>query len=121
MGVLNIKYAAVAAINGDQSCLIPMLKAFNERHDYVVKALNEIEGVDCLPSDGTFYSFPNIQGLIDRLEGISNDADFAEHLLDKTGVALVPGSAFGLEGHIRISYATSMENREKSIERIASL
>jgi len=115
------QYAAVAAINGDQSCLIPMLKAFNERHDYVVKALNEIEGVDCLPSDGTFYSFPNIQGLIDRLEGISNDADFAEHLLDKTGVALVPGSAFGLEGHIRISYATSMENLEKSIERIASL
>lgn len=115
------QYAAVAAINGDQSCLVPMLKAFNERHDYVVKALNEVEGVDCLPSDGTFYSFPNIQGLIDRLEGISNDAEFAEHLLDKTGVALVPGSAFGLEGHIRISYATSMENLEKSIERIASL
>lgn len=115
------QYASVEALNGDQTCLLPMLEAFKERHDYVVKALNEIDGVSCLPSDGTFYSFPNIQGLIERIDGISNDAEFAEHLLDKTGVALVPGSAFGLEGHIRLSFATSMENLEKSIERIASL
>ena len=115
------QYAAVAALDGDQNCLKPMLKAFSERHDFVLKGLNAIDGVECLPSDGTFYSFPNISGLIDRLDGISNDAEFAEYLLDKTGVALVPGSAFGLEGHIRVSYATSMENLEKSIERIASL
>lgn len=115
------QYASVVALNGDQTCLEPMLEAFKERHDYVVKALNEIDGVSCLPSDGTFYSFPNVQGLIDRVEGVSTDAELAERLLDKTGVALVPGSAFGLEGHIRLSFATSMENLEKSIERIASL
>lgn len=115
------QHAAVVALNGDQDCLKPMLAAFNERHDYVVKALNEIDGVECLESDGTFYSFPNVEGLIARVDGVSNDAELAEHLLDKTGVALVPGSAFGLSGHIRLSYATSMENLEKSIERIASL
>ncbi len=115
------QYAAVEALNGDQTCLRPMLKAFKERHDYVVKALNAIEGVDCLPSDGTFYSFPNVEGLIARVDGVSNDTELAEHLLDKTGVALVPGSAFGLVGHIRLSFATSMENLEQSIERIASL
>jgi len=115
------QYAAVQALNGDQQCLRPMLEAFKERHDYVVKALNAIEGVDCLPSDGTFYSFPNVEGLISRVDGVSNDTELAEHLLDKTGVALVPGSAFGLVGHIRLSFATSMENLEQSIERIASL
>ena len=115
------QYAAVEALNGDQTCLRPMLEAFKERHDYVVKSLNAIEGVDCLPSDGTFYSFPNVEGLIARVDGVTNDTELAEHLLDKTGVALVPGSAFGLVGHIRLSFATSMENLEQSIERIASL
>ena len=115
------QYAAVEALNGDQSVIEPMLEAFKERHDFVVKGLNAIDGVECLESDGTFYSFPNVEGLIARVEGVSNDAELAEHLLDKTGVALVPGSAFGLPGHIRLSYATSMENLEKSVERIASL
>jgi aspartate aminotransferase len=115
------QHAAVAALNGDQDCLKPMLKAFKERHDFVVKSLNAIDGVECLESDGTFYSFPNVEGLIARVEGISNDAELATLLLEKTGVALVPGSAFGLNGHIRLSYATSMENLEKSLERIASL
>ncbi len=115
------QHAAVAALNGDQSCIDPMLVEFKKRHDYVVKSLNEIDGVDCLESDGTFYSFPNVEGLIARVDGVNNDAELAEHLLEQTGVALVPGSAFGLEGHIRLSFATSMENLEKSIERIASL
>ena len=115
------QYAAVEALNGDQECIKPMIKAFKERHDFVVKSLNEIDGVDCLESDGTFYSFPNVEGLIARVEGVSNDTELAEHLLDKTGVALVPGSAFGLPGHIRLSFATSMENLEKAVERIASL
>ena len=115
------QYAAVAALDGDQDCIQPMLKAFKERHDFVVKALNQIDGVECLESDGTFYSFPNVEGLIARVDGVSNDTELAEHLLDKTGVALVPGSAFGLTGHIRLSYATSMENLQKSVERIASL
>jgi len=115
------QYAAVSALNGDQDCLKPMLKAFKERHDFVVKSLNEIDGVECLESDGTFYSFPNVEGLIARVDGVSNDEELAALLLEKTGVALVPGSAFGLKGHIRLSYATSMENLEKSIERIASI
>ena len=115
------QYAAVVALNSSQECIQPMLAAFKQRHDFVVKALNEIDGVDCVESDGTFYSFPNVEGLIARLDGVSNDTELAERLLADKGVALVPGSAFGLPGHIRISFATSMENLEKSIERIASL
>ena len=115
------QYAAVVALSSSQECIQPMLAAFKQRHDYVVKALNEIDGVDCVKSDGTFYSFPNVEGLIARLDGVSNDTELAERLLADKGVALVPGSAFGLPGHIRISFATSMENLEKSIERIASL
>lgn len=114
------QHASVAALNGDQRGLDVMLKAFEERHNFVVESLNKINGVDCLPSDGTFYSFPNIEGLIDRLDGVNNDTELATYLLEK-GVSLVPGSAFGLEGHIRLSYATSMENLEKAIERIASV
>ena len=96
-----------------------MGKAFEERHDYVVEALNKIEGVSCIPSDGTFYSFPNVEAAIARMDGIENDTQLAELLLDKAGVALVPGSAFGLEGHVRISFATSMENLQNAIQRIA--
>ncbi|KAG1694805.1 Aspartate aminotransferase B [Nymphon striatum] len=105
----------------DQECIEPMLVSFKERHDYVVKSLNEIDGIECLESDGTFYSFPNVSGLIDRLDGVSNSAELSEKLLSEKEVALVPGSAFGLEGHIRLSFATSIENLEKAIERIASL
>ena len=112
--------ASVSALTGDQSSLDTMIAAFKMRHDFVVSALNKIDGVECLPSDGTFYSFPNVEGLIARLEGVNNDAELATYLLEK-GVSLVPGSAFGLEGHIRISFATSMENLEKAIERIAAL
>jgi aspartate aminotransferase len=97
-----------------------MMEAFEERQNFVVAECNKMDGVECLPSDGTFYSFPNVEGLIERLDGVNNDAELATYLLDK-GVSLVPGSAFGLEGHIRISYATSMENLKKAIERIASL
>ncbi len=115
------QWAAVEALNGDQSCIRPMLEAFKERHDYLVEALNAIDGVDCLPSDGTFYSFPNVEKLIKRLDGVTNDSELASNLLDKKGVALVPGSAFGLAGHIRLSYATSMENLKKAVAAIASL
>ena len=115
------QYASVAALNSSQECIEPMLAAFKERHDFVVKALNEIDGIECLESDGTFYSFPDVSGLIERLDRVSNSAELSEHLLSEKEVALVPGSAFGLEGHIRLSFATSMENLEKAIERIASL
>ncbi|MCK5917038.1 MAG: pyridoxal phosphate-dependent aminotransferase [Cocleimonas sp.] len=112
--------AAVEALTGDQSSIDTMMEAFEERHNFVVAECNKMDGVECLPSDGTFYSFPNVEGMIKRLDGVNNDAELATYLLDK-GVSLVPGSAFGLEGHIRISYATSMENLKKAIERIASL
>ena len=99
---------AQAALEGPQTCVKEMTVAFKKRHDYVIKALNAIPGVDCAEADGTFYAFPNVQGVIDTLEGISNDVELAEHLLNKAGVALVPGSAFGLPGRVRLSFATSM-------------
>jgi len=115
------QHAAVAALNESQDCIKPMLVAFKERHDFVVNALNAIDGVECLPSNGTFYSFPNVQGLIERVDGVSNDAELSEYLLAEKEIAMVPGSAFGAPGHIRLSFATSMENLEKAVERIASL
>ncbi|MCF6252544.1 MAG: pyridoxal phosphate-dependent aminotransferase [Methylococcaceae bacterium] len=112
------QYAAIEAISGDQSCIDTMLVEFKKRHDYVVEELNTIEGVECISSDGTFYVFPNVVKLIDKLDGIDNDLDFAEFLIEKAGVALVPGTAFGCPGHIRISIATSMENLENALKRI---
>lgn len=112
------QYAAVEAISGDQSCIDTMLVEFKKRHDYVVEELNTIEGVECISSDGTFYVFPNVAKLINKLDGIDNDLDFAEFLIEKAGVALVPGTAFGCPGHIRISIATSMENLENALDRI---
>jgi len=110
--------AAVAAISGEQDCIENMLVEFKKRHDYVVDELNSFEGIECIKSDGTFYVFPNVEKLITKLEGIENDLDFAEYLIEKAGVALVPGSAFGCPGHIRISIATSMENLENALARI---
>ncbi len=110
--------AAVEAISGDQSCIEIMLVEFKKRHDYVVDELNTIDGVDCIKSDGTFYVFPNVEKLLERLEGINDDLDFAEYLIEKAGVALIPGSAFGCPGHIRISIATSMENLKNALDKI---
>jgi len=112
--------AAQAALEGDQSCIQPMVKAFKERHDYVVAALNAIEGVTCLPADGTFYVFPHMQAVIDRLDGVNNDVELAEYLLDEAGIALVPGSAFGAPGYVRISFATSMEILKDALTRLAN-
>jgi aspartate aminotransferase len=112
--------AAEAALNGDQSCIAPMLKAFKERHDRLVARLNRLRGVRCLPSDGTFYAFPDFGAAIKTL-GFTSDVQMAEHLLDKVGVALVPGSAFGAEGHLRLSYATSMQNLDSAVDRIESV
>lgn len=113
--------AAQAALEGDQTAVATMRDAFKERHDYVVRRLNTIEGVDCVESDGTFYSFPNFQKAIDNMDGISNDVELAEKLLTEVEVALVPGSAFGTPGHLRLSFATSMENLEKALTRIKSI
>ena len=110
--------AAQAALEGDQGCIEPMIKAFRERHDFVVEALNQIPGVVCLPADGTFYCFPQVQAVIDRLDAVSNDIELAEYLLDNAGVALVPGSAFGAPGYVRISFATSMDILKDALARL---
>jgi len=113
--------AAVEALNGDQSCIQPMLKAFRERHEFVVDALNKINGISCLPSQGAFYSFPNCSDAIARLDNINNDVDFAEYMINEIGVAMVPGSAFGAPGYMRLSFATSMENLKEALSRVSKL
>ncbi|WP_203141203.1 pyridoxal phosphate-dependent aminotransferase [Marinobacter mangrovi] len=110
--------AAQAALEGPQECVGEMVKAFKERHDYLVEALNGINGVECLKGDGTFYVFPSFQGAIDARDDVSTDVELAEVLLKEAGVALVPGSAFGAPGHMRLSFATSMENLQKAVERL---
>ncbi len=112
--------AAVAALDGDQTYIEESTVVFKERHDFVLKSLEAIDGITCIPSEGTFYSFPDMNGVIERLDGINNDIDLAEFFLEKAEVAMVPGSAFGAPGCMRISFATSMENLEKSMERIKS-
>jgi aspartate aminotransferase len=109
--------AAETGLNGDQSFIRDMVKAFKERHDYVVGELNGIAGVNCLETDGTFYVIPSVQGAIERL-GLADDLALSEYLIEKGGVAVVPGSAFGCPGHVRLSIATSMANLEKAMERM---
>ncbi len=113
--------AAEAALNGDQQCIQEMLKAFKERHDFVVAGLNRIKGVNCLPSQGAFYSFPDMSEAIAVTEGVEDDVQFAEYLLNKAEVALVPGSAFGNPGYMRLSFATSMENLKTALDRLLGL
>ena len=109
--------AAQAALEGDQSCIATMVKAFKERHDFVVETLNAIPGVSCRPSDGTFYAFPNVQRVIDAKAGMKDDLDLAEHLITGVGVAMVPGTAFGAPGCIRLSFATSLEKLAEALRR----
>jgi len=111
--------AALAAITGSLECTRAMVTEFKKRHDFVVEALNKMPGVSCLRGDGTFYVFPGFHAVIDRLEGVNNDVEFAEYLLNNAGIALVPGSAFGTPGHLRLSFATSMENLQQAMERLA--
>jgi aspartate aminotransferase len=113
------QYAAVSALNDDQSCLKPMLSAFKERHDYVYHRLSEIQGVKVQPADGTFYSFPNVEAALQSLPGINDDVAFAEYLLNEVELALVPGTAFGMPGCIRLSYATSMEVLQQALDRFS--
>ncbi|MEJ2686679.1 MAG: pyridoxal phosphate-dependent aminotransferase [Gammaproteobacteria bacterium] len=112
--------AALAALEGDQSCIKTMVEAFKTRHDFVVEALNAMPGVRCQAGDGTFYCFPNVEDAISRVEGVSNDVELAERLLSDAGVALVPGSAFGARGYLRLSFATSMDNLSKAVERLSN-
>ena len=113
--------AATVALNGSQDCIQTMLAAFKERHDFVFKQLNMIDGIQCLASQGTFYSFPNVRAAIARLSGIEDDVQFSEYLLTQAEVAVVPGSAFGCPGYVRISFATSMDNLNTALNRIRSV
>ena len=116
--------AAETALNGDQSCIVPMVAAFKERNRFVTDALNAIPGVKCLLSGGAFYAFADTREAIGKLyaRGLLKDGSdiaFSEYLLEHGGVAVVPGSAFGSEGYIRLSFATSMANLENALGRIA--
>jgi len=110
--------AAVEALAGDQSCIAERAEAFRQRHDYVVAALNDIDGFQCAPGAGTFYAFPNVSGAIEA-KGLANDAALCEMLLNEAEVALVPGSAFGAPGHLRLSFATDLDTLKEAISRIA--
>ena len=110
--------AATEALNGDQSCIQPMLSAFQERHAYLVAALNKLPGIRCAEADGTFYAFPDVSELIASLDGVEDDVGLAEFLLNEAGVAVVPGSAFGAPGYIRLSFATSLDALKDAIKRM---
>jgi len=112
--------AALEAISGDQSFINMMVEAFERRHNFLVNSLNAIDGIECPQSRGAFYSFPRVQGLIDRL-GLKDDVEFSTYCLDKISLALVPGSAFGAPGYVRLSFATSMDNLKLAIERLSNI
>ena len=115
--------AAEMALNGDQSCIKPMVDAFIARNDFISEQLNQCRGIVCLKSEGAFYAFADARQAIDNLfaKGLiqhKNDLEFCEYLLEKCGIAVVPGSAFGSEGYMRLSFATSMDNLKKALTRL---
>lgn len=112
------QYAAEAALTGDQSCIAKMTNAYKERHDYILAELQKIPGVQCMPSDGTFYLFPSFDEIIKQSTQVSNDIELAEYLLNEAEIALVPGSAFGAPNYLRISYATSMPQIKEAMKRM---
>jgi len=112
--------AAVEALNGAQDFIQERSDAFKSRRDFVVSSLNEIKGISCLKPNGAFYVFPSCKKLLGKKTKLKTDTEFVEKLLEKANVAVVQGSAFGLDGHFRISYATSMDNLKKAIDRIKS-
>ena len=112
--------AAVEALNGKQGFIKTRAKAFRDRRNFVVKSLNNIKGIHCLTPNGAFYVFPSCKGLLNKKTKLKTDTNFVQRLLEKENVAVVQGSAFGLEGYFRISYATSMKNLKKAMSRIKS-
>ncbi len=115
--------ASVEALSGTQDFIKKRADSFQERRDFVVKALNDIHGIECLNPDGAFYVFPSCKGLMGKKDTngkeIKSDTDFVQSLLENSGIAVVQGSAFGLEGFFRISYATSMDNLKKALDKIS--
>ena len=112
--------AAVEALNGKQGFIKTRAKAFKDRRNFVVKSLNSIKGISCLTPNGAFYVFPSCKGLLNKKTKLKTDTNFVQRLLEKENVAVVQGSAFGLDGYFRISYATSMKNLKKAMSRIKS-
>lgn len=114
--------AAEEALNGTQDFIKIRSDAFKERRDFVVKKLNSIKGLSCKNPEGAFYVFPSCKDCIGKKDAnkkeIINDTDFVTSLLENTGVAVVQGSAFGKEGYFRISYATSLKNLSKALDKI---
>jgi aspartate aminotransferase len=110
--------AAAAALSGSQDCVAEMRVEYKRRYEYLLDALNQIDGVDCLECDGAFYAFPSFKSVIERMPDIRDDVELAAWMLEKAGVAMVPGTAFGAPGHLRLSFATSMENLQTCISRI---
>ena len=110
--------ASVEALNGTQKFIRTRAKSFKERRDFVVKSLNSIKGINCLKPNGAFYVFPNCKKLLGKKNNLKKDTDFVKKLLEKANVAVVQGSAFGLDGYFRISYATSMKNLKVALKRI---
>jgi aspartate aminotransferase len=113
------QYAALAALTGDQSCVTAMNDAYRSRHDWLLAALNRLPGTACRPNAGTFYALADVSDAIDQL-GLRDDIAFAEHLVETAGVAVVPGSAFGAPGHVRLSYACSLDTLEEAVAGIAA-
>ena len=115
--------ASVEALNGTQAPTEKMVAEFRKRRDFIVSALNDLPGVICRMPEGAFYVFPNVAGLYGKKKGdrtIGNSIDFSAYLLDDADVAVVPGSAFGDDRYVRLSYATSMKNIEEGMKRILS-
>ena len=110
--------AAVEALNGTQDFIKTRADSFKERRNFVVDSLNNIKGITCLKPEGAFYVFPSCKGLLNKKTKLKSDTEFVQKLLEKANVAVVQGSAFGLPGYFRISYATSMENLKKAMGRI---
>ena len=113
--------AAVEALNGPQDTIQYMAEQFKKRHEFVVSSLNQVNGMDCLAGDGAFYAFPDCREIIDALDGIDSDAALSEYILNEAEVAVVPGSAFGGAGHIRLSFATDMETLQQAMARLHGL
>jgi aspartate aminotransferase len=111
--------AAAAALDGDQSCIAEMLKAYKSRSDYIVAALNGIPGFECREGEGAFYAFPKVVGAIEA-QGLKDDGELVKLLLEKGDVVMVPGTPFGAPGYLRISFACSIEELEKAVNRISS-
>ena len=110
--------AAQAALEGDQGSVREQCKVFKQRHDFVYTRLNQLKGVKCLPAQGTFYLFPIMESVIAGIDGIDEDIALAEYFLEKAGLAMVPGSAFGAPGYMRLSFATSLDNLKRAMDRL---